>query len=76
MIARDPVQGKKLVGDLTGSYSCRLTYKHRIVYSIDVKNRVIYVERAATHYGESEMLPRSQRAFGAPRKNRNKNEGK
>ncbi len=52
VIARDPFQGKKLVGDLTGSYSYRLTYKDRIVYSIDVKNRVIYVERAATHYGE------------------------
>lgn len=51
-IARDPFQGKKLVGDLAGSYSHRLTYKDRIVYSIDAKNRVIYVERAATHYGE------------------------
>ena len=51
-IARDPFQGKKLVGDLAGSYSCRLTYKDRIVYSIDAPNRVIYVERAATHYGE------------------------
>ena len=52
VIARDPFQGKKLVGDLTGSYSCRLTYKDRIVYSIDAKNRVIYIERAATHYEE------------------------
>ena len=52
VIARDPFQGKKLVGDLTGSYSYRLTYKDRIVYSVDAKNRVIYIERAATHYGE------------------------
>ena len=52
VIARDPFQGKKLVGDLTGSYSYRLTYKDRIVYSMDAKNRVIYIERAATHYGE------------------------
>lgn len=52
VIARDPFQGKKLVGDLMGSYSHRLTYKDRIVYGVDVKNRVIYVERAATHYGE------------------------
>lgn len=52
VIAEDPFQGKKLVGDLAGSYSYRLTYKDRIVYSIDARNRVIYVERAATHYGE------------------------
>ncbi len=52
VIAQDPFQGKKLVGDLAGSYSCRLTYKDRIVYSIDTKNRIVYVERAATHYGE------------------------
>ena len=52
VIAQDPFQGKKLAGDLAGSYSCRLTYKDRIVYSIDVKSRIIYIERAATHYGE------------------------
>ena len=52
VIASDPFQGKKLVGDLASSYSYRLTYKDRIVYSIDAKNRVIYIERAATHYGE------------------------
>ena len=52
VIAYDPFQGKKLVGDLAGSYSYRLTYKDRIVYSIDSKNRVVYIERAATHYGE------------------------
>jgi len=52
VIAHGPFQGKKLVGDLAGSYSYRLTYKDRIVYSIDVKNRVVYIERAATHYGE------------------------
>jgi len=52
VIAPDPFEGKKLVGDLAGSYSYRLTYKDRIVYSIDAKSRVIYIERAATHYGE------------------------
>lgn len=52
VIAHGPFQGKKLVGDLAGSYSYRLTYKDRIVYSIDHRGRVIYVERAATHYGE------------------------
>ena len=52
VIAQEPFQGKKLVGDLAGSYSHRLTYKDRIVYSIDTKHRVVYIERAATHYGE------------------------
>ncbi len=52
VIAQEPFQGKKLVGDLVGSYSYRLTYKDRIVYSIDTKNKIIYIERAATHYGE------------------------
>ena len=52
VIAQEPFRGKKLVGDLAGSYSYRLTYKDRIVYSIDTKARIIYVERAATHYGE------------------------
>ncbi len=52
VIACDPFQGKKLVGDLAGSYSYRLTYHDRIVYSVDMKNRIVYIERAATHYGE------------------------
>ncbi|MGH8248689.1 MAG: type II toxin-antitoxin system RelE family toxin [Gammaproteobacteria bacterium] len=52
VIAHEPFQGKKLVGDLAGSYSHRLTYKDRIVYSIDMRNRIVYIERAATHYGE------------------------
>ena len=52
VIAQEPFRGKKLVGDLAGSYSYRLTYKDRIVYSIDAKNRIVYIERAATHYGE------------------------
>ncbi len=52
VIAPDPFQGKKLIGDLAGSYSYRLTYQDRIVYSIDAKHRVIHIERAATHYGE------------------------
>ena len=52
VIAKEPLRGKKLVGDLAGSYSYRLTYKDRIVYSIDTRSRIIYIERAATHYGE------------------------
>ena len=52
VLAKDPFQGKKLLGDLEGSYSYRLTYQDRIVYSIDIKKRVVYIERARTHYGD------------------------
>lgn len=51
-IAVDPHSGKKLVGDLRGFYSARLTYQDRIVYSIDEKKRVVFVHRARTHYSE------------------------
>lgn len=52
VIARNPYEGKKLFGDLAGSYSYRLTYKDRVVYSLDEERRIVYVERARTHYGE------------------------
>ena len=52
VLAQDPFQGEKLIGDLQGSYSYRLTYQDRIVYSIDNKGKVVYIERARTHYGE------------------------
>lgn len=52
VIAKNPFEGKKLIGDLEGSYSYRLTYQDRIVYSVDAKKRIVYLERARTHYGE------------------------
>ncbi|MDA2923630.1 type II toxin-antitoxin system RelE/ParE family toxin [Acidobacteria bacterium AH-259-L09] len=52
VLARNPYEGKKLLGDLAGSYSYKLTYKDRIVYSLDEERRIIYIERARTHYGE------------------------
>ena len=51
-IAKDPFSGKKLVGDLEGLFSIRLTFKDRIVYSIDAAHRVVYIHRARTHYGD------------------------
>lgn len=51
-IAVDPFSGKRLVGDLQGFYSVRLTYKDRIVYSIDEDSRTVFVHRARSHYGE------------------------
>ena len=47
-----PYEGKKLIGDLTGSYSYRLSLKDRIVYSIDEEQGIVFIERARTHYGE------------------------
>jgi Txe/YoeB family toxin of toxin-antitoxin system len=52
VIAKNPFEGKKLLGDLEGSYSYRLTYQDRIVYSVDRKKRIVYIERARTHYGD------------------------
>ncbi len=52
VLAHNPYEGKKLIGDLAGSYSLRLTYKDRIVYSIDEAKKIVYIERARTHYGE------------------------
>ncbi len=52
VLAIDPFQGKKLIGDLTGSYSYRLSFQDRIIYSIDTANKIVYIERARTHYGD------------------------
>ena len=49
-IAMNPFDGKKLVGDLRGCWSVRLTLKDRIVYSIDEENRIVHILRARTHY--------------------------
>ena len=51
IIAKEPYQGKKLIGDLAGSYSYRLSYQDRIIYHIDPVKKVVYIERARTHYG-------------------------
>jgi mRNA interferase RelE/StbE len=51
-ISNDPRCGKRLVGDLSGFFSFRLTFKDRIVYSVDEAVRTVFVHRARTHYGE------------------------
>jgi len=51
-ISHDPYAGKRLVGDLTGVYSIRLTLKDRIVYSIDEEHQIVYIHRAKTHYSD------------------------
>ena len=49
-IAVSPFDGKKLVGDLKGCWSVRLTVKDRVVYSIDDEEHIVYILRARTHY--------------------------
>jgi len=49
-IAVNPFDGKKLVGDLRGCWSVRLTLKDRVVYSIDEEKYIVYILRARTHY--------------------------
>jgi mRNA interferase RelE/StbE len=51
-VAIDPFSGKRLMGDLLGFYSVRLSLKDRIVYSVDETAHTVFVHRARTHYGE------------------------
>lgn len=51
-ISKNPRCGKRLVGDLTGFFSFRLTHQDRIVYSVDEVTRTIFIHRTKTHYGE------------------------
>ena len=52
VIATTPYAGKQLKGQLTGLYSYRLTRKDRIVYEIIEDDKVVFVIRARSHYGE------------------------
>lgn len=51
-ISKDPRCGKRLIGDLAGFFSYRLSYKDRIIYSIDDAKKTIFIHRTRTHYGE------------------------
>lgn len=50
VISLNPYLGKKLVGDLKGNYSYRLSVKDRIVYSVLNKEKTVFVKRVRTHY--------------------------
>ena len=47
---KTPPTYEKLVGNLKGFYSRRINIKHRLVYSIDEKQKVVHVLRMWTHY--------------------------
>jgi len=46
----NPPPYKKLVGNLEGFYSRRITIQHRLVYSVSEANKIVYVLRMWTHY--------------------------
>lgn len=50
-ISINPYCGKKLAGELKGLYSVRLSYKDRIVYSINKKEILVIIFKLKTHYG-------------------------
>lgn len=53
VLAQDPFQNpppyEKLVGDLDGAYSRRITIQHRLVYEVFKKERTVRVLRMWTH---------------------------
>lgn len=54
LLADDPYQTpppfEKLVGDLSGAYSRRITIQHRLVYQVLDDEQVVKVLRIWTHY--------------------------
>jgi len=47
---RSPPPFEKLVGDLHGAYSRRITIQHRLVYQVLEDDHVVKVLRIWTHY--------------------------
>jgi toxin YoeB len=47
---RRPPPFEKLVGDLAGAFSRRITIQHRLVYQVLKKPRTVKVLRMWTHY--------------------------
>lgn len=45
-----PPPYEKLVGDLVGAYSRRITIQHRLVYQIQEPEKIVKVLRMWTHY--------------------------
>ena len=56
VLAKNPLQSpppyEKLVGDLDGAYSRRITIQHRLVYQLLKEERIVKVIRMWTHYGD------------------------
>jgi toxin YoeB len=43
---------EKLIGDLSGAYSRRISLHHRLVYQVLEEERAVKILRMWTHYGE------------------------
>ena len=43
---------EKLIGDLSGAYSRRISLHHRLVYQVLEEQKAVKVLRMWTHYGE------------------------
>jgi len=50
IIQKNPYEGKKLIGELSGYFSIRLNIKDRIVYRIDEDNKTVFILMCRTHY--------------------------
>jgi Txe/YoeB family toxin of toxin-antitoxin system len=49
---KSPPSYEELGGDLKGMYSRRLNRKHRLVYTVDRKEKVVKILSMWTHYGD------------------------
>lgn len=47
---KNPPAYEKLVGDLTGAYSRRITIQHRLIYQVYRKEKIVKIIRMWTHY--------------------------
>ncbi|MCX7027124.1 MAG: Txe/YoeB family addiction module toxin [Spirochaetes bacterium] len=47
---QDPPPDEKLVGDLTGAYSRRINYQHRLVYQVFEERHIVRILRLWTHF--------------------------
>jgi toxin YoeB len=45
-----PPRYEKLVGNLQGFYSRRITFQHRLVYSVNKEKCIVHILRMWTHY--------------------------
>lgn len=54
LLERDPFatppRCEKLTGNLHGFYSRRINIQHRLVYRVDVEQKIVHVLRMWTHY--------------------------
>ena len=54
VITENPFQNtppyEKLIGDLTGAYSRRISIQHRLVYQVFQKEHIVKIIRLLTHY--------------------------